>query len=351
IPAAPPATTGIALDDVTRAIPAAPPATTGIALDDVTRAALEAGREVTLRASGFGAGERDIFAVVYSTPTVLERELVADADGVVSWTGVLPASLANGEHTFTFQGSVARGIQFTLERDAAAAIGSCVVTEASLSWGFMTTFRNYIEGIGGGGWALEGVEYRYPSYVWPTGTGSIDPGNGAGLVDFGGVIRFTGHDGALDTTLANTRIELVGETGYLVIDVSGTTQSGSAVDAAAVRFATFAVPEGAWDAETGVLTLSDVPTSLTADGAAAFGSYPAGTALDPLSATIAVNAECLAPEDEVLEVAVTSAEAPEAVADAGAPVWPWVAGGIALLVIIAGAWVFAVRRRAGAVRE
>jgi len=334
-----------------RAIPAAPPATTGIELDDATRAALEAGEQVTLRAAGFGAGERDIFAVVYSTPTVLDRELVADADGVVSWTGALPATLANGEHTFTFQGSVARGIPFTLERAAAAAIGSCAVTEASLSWGFMTTFRNYIEGIGGGGWELEGVEYRYPHYVWPTGTGAIDAAKGAGLVDFGGAIRFTGHDGALDTTLANTRIELAGETGYLVIDVSGTTQSGSAVDAAAVRFATFAVPEGAWDAETGVLTLSDVPTSLTADGAAAFGSYPEGTALDPLSATIAVDADCLAPREETVDIAVAASETPEAAAEAGAPVWPWVAGGIALLVIVAGAWVFAVRRRAGAVRE
>ena len=329
-----------------RAIPATAPATTGIALDDATREALESGLEVTIVAPGFGAGERDIFAVVYSTPTVLDRELTADADGVVRWTGTLPSGVADGAHTFTFQGSTDLGAEFELVRSAAVEIGFCAVTSANLSWGFMTSFRNYIEGVGGGGWELDGVEYQYPNFVWAQGKGSVNPAESEGLVDFGGSIRFTGHEGALDTKLANARIELAGASGYLVVDVSGTTQSGDVVDAAAVRFAQFDVPSGAWDAKTGVLTLADVPTTLTTEGAAAFGSYPAGTALDPLSATITADADCLTPAEEPEPVALVTTPDVTAAAEEGAPVWPWVAGGIALLLIAGAAWIIVARRRA-----
>ena len=118
------------------------------------------------------------------------------------------------------------------------------------------------------------------------------------------------------------------------------------VDAAAVRFAQFDVPSGAWDAKTGVLTLADVPTTLTTEGAAAFGSYPAGTALDPLSATITADADCLTPAEEPEAVALVTTPDVTAAAEEGAPVWPWVAGGIALLLIAGAAWIIVARRRA-----
>ena len=49
-------------------------------------------------------------------------------------------------------------------------------------------------------------------------------------IAFAGAIRFTGHGGILDTTVANPVIKWSGGTGTLYLDVSGTTQEGDPVD-------------------------------------------------------------------------------------------------------------------------
>jgi hypothetical protein len=331
----------------TNGIPSAPPATSGIDLDEQSLAALQSGGVFTIEAAGFEPNETDIALVVYSTPTVIATDLTADAQGVVRWTGSLPASLADGEHTLTLQGSVDRGVVFTLTR--AAAIGTCAVDGATLSWGFKESFRVYIEGIAAGGWELTDVEYVYPDYVWADGTGSIDPETMTGLVTYGGSIRFTGHDGALDTTLSNARLELAGETGYLVFDVAGQTQGGASVAEPGVRFAEFTVPSlGVVD---GAITLDAVPATLTDAGAAAFGTYPRGEELDPISAIIPVTADCLtgapAAADEPVAAVEGAAEDVASTSDP-APVWPWIAGGVGLLAVIVVAGVLIGRRRGAA---
>jgi len=242
---------------------------------------------------------------------------------------------------------VDRGIRFTLAR-AADALGQCTVEGATLEWGFRESFRTYIEGVAQGGWELEGVTYAYPQFVWAAGSGSIDPEAGTGLVGFGGSIRFTGHDGALDTKLSNARIELAGDTGYVVFDISGTTQAGEPVSQSGVRFAEFAVPQPV----DGALVLDEVSATLTDAGAAAFGTYEAGTELDPISATLPTAGECTtaevvaAPEDgEPIAAGSTAAE--PAVAEA-APVWPWIVGGIVLLLVIAAVVAVVVARRRSA---
>ncbi|WP_173019795.1 HtaA domain-containing protein, partial [Streptomyces alkaliphilus] len=135
--------------------------------------------------------------------------------------------------------------------------------------------------------------------VWSSGTGSLDDEARAGLVTYGGSIAFTGHDGALNTTLANARVELAGDTGYLIFDVTGTTQDGEAVAQQGVRLAEFALTDAA--VTDGALTLDDVPTTLTAAGASAFGTYQAGEGLDPVSAVIPVDDACGAPAEEESE--------------------------------------------------
>ncbi|MFV0320705.1 MAG: HtaA domain-containing protein [Microbacterium sp.] len=328
----------------THTIPSTPPATDGIDVDAATLDALQAGEQVTITVPGFQPNEQDISVVVYSTPTVLGT-VDADASGVASWTGTLPVSVADGEHTLTLQGSVSRGIQFTLDRGA-AAVGQCAIDGATLNWGYKESFRTYVEGIARGGWALDGVVYEYPDYVWTGGTGSIDPDTDAGLVDFGGSIRFTGHDGALDMTLADARVELVGTTGYLVFDITGTTQDGEAVEVEGVRFVEFAVPA----AVDGVISIDAAPASLTDAGAAAFGTYVAGEEFDPVTATLPVSGDC----GEVAPVAPggeADASGPMAVEPISAQeetwVWPWAVGGI-VLVLVAGAVAAIVitRRRA-----
>lgn len=330
-----------------RTIPSTPPTSIGIELDDAARAALEAGEPVTVRASGFAPNEDAIQVVVYSTPTLL-GEVSADASGTATWSGTLPATLPDGEHTLTFQGSVDRGIRFTLARSASAV--GCVVDAASLRWGFKESFRTYLEGIAAGGWELTDVAYEYPEFVWRSGTGTVDTDTRAGLVAYGGGIRFAGHGGALDTTLSNARIELAGDTGYVVVDVTGTTQAGEPVTAAGVRFAEFALPD--LEVTDDGLVLDALPATLTDAGAAAFGKYAAGEALDPVSAVLPISAEC------GVEPAASEADAPVAEAvktdaatadPAAAAVWPWAIGGIVVaLGIGAIVWIAASRRRATA---
>ncbi|MEV5070470.1 HtaA domain-containing protein [Microbacterium sp. LMI12-1-1.1] len=331
----------------TTSLPATPPAVTGIDLDDDTLAALQNGEPVTVSASGFAANEDGVQVVVYSTPTLL-GEVTADASGTATWTGTLPATLPDGEHTLTFQGSVDRGIRFTLARAAVAA--GCVIDAASLGWGFKESFRTYIEGIAAGGWELADVAYQYPGFVWNAGSGTVDAEDRTGLVTYGGSIRFTGHEGALDTTLANARVELAGDTGYLVFDVSGTTQAGEPVTAAGIRFAEFAVPD--LEVTDDGLVLDALPATLTEAGAAAFGTYAAGEELDPVSAVLPVAADCavapVAVEDETPVAEATEVEAISA-DQTTAPVWPWAVGGIALaLGIGAVVWIVVTRRRATA---
>ncbi len=145
-------------------LPAAPPASDGIDVDAENLAALESGQSATITASGFQPNEEGIKVVVYSTPVLLDT-VTADAAGVATWSGTLPASLEDGAHTLTLQGSVDRGLAFTLTR-AKTVIGACTVEGATLQWGYKESFRTYIEGIAKGGWTLTDVEYRYPDYVW-----------------------------------------------------------------------------------------------------------------------------------------------------------------------------------------
>ena len=327
-------------------LPSTPPSTAGIVVDEENLSALQSGASATVSASGFQPDEQDIKVVVYSTPVLLDT-VDADANGVATWTGALPATLEAGAHTLTFQGSIDRGLAFTLDRTA-TAIDVCTVEGATLNWGYKESFRNYIEGIAHGGWDLSGVVYEFPEFVWSEGTGSFDSEAGSGLVDFGGAIAFHGHDGALDTTLNDARVELAGDKGYIVFDIAGTTQGGEQIDQKGVRFVEFSLA----DAETvdGVLTLSGAASALTESGSAAFGTYAAGESFDPVSLRIPVAADCgVAPVDEPAGeepvAAISAAVTPSTGDAAGFPIWAWVV--IGLLVVGAGAGVVVIvaRRR------
>ncbi|WP_188399005.1 HtaA domain-containing protein [Microbacterium aerolatum] len=331
-------------------LPATPPTRDGVEIDAENLEALQSGDLVTISVSGFQPYEKDVKIVVYSTPVLLGTA-DADANGVVTWTGTLPATLADGPHTLTFQGSINRGLEFTLDRAASAAIGQCTVDGATLNWGYKESFRNYIEGIAHGGWELDGLVYEFPEFVWSDGTGSYDDETGTGLVDFGGTIAFQGHDGALNTKVSNARIELAGDTGYIVFDITGTTQGGEAVDQKDVRFVEFSLADAA--NTDGVLTLSAAGTVLTDNGSAAFGTYSAGETFDPVSFTIPVGSDCgvAAPVDDEAEegeAAVVTAAIEPISADAGFPVWGWILIGLLVVGAGVGTGVAVQRRRATA---
>jgi len=320
---------------------AAPPATEGIT---VTSGDPVEGGEITAEADGFEPNESGILVVIYSEPTVLATDATADAAGRVSWTGSLPRGLT-GEHTLTFQGSVDRGVVLDI---AAARELACTVSDATLVWGFKESFRAYIDGsIANGEWTTVGddVSYETPEFTWAGGAGSTD---GAEALDlqFAGGVRFSGHGGILDTTVENPRVVIDGDSALLIVDIHGTTQSGEAVDQAEVEFGELDLTDVTAMRDGDTLTWTGVPATLTESGSAAFGTYPAGEALDPLTIVATVDADCgeaaetpgAAPTDEEIE--------PEAASDAGWPVWAIVI--IALLIVaivVAVAAIIMVRRR------
>lgn len=327
-------------------VPLAPPATTGIDLDPAVLADLAAGKPVTISVGGFAPNETGIRVVVYSTPTVLADNLTADANGVVTWTGALPAGLEPGQHTLTFQGSISKGVVFTL----AAAAGMCAVSEASLDWGFKSRFLQYLEGgIANGGWTVTGASDTGDGFAFAGGAGSIDGASVRGVVAFPGTIEFTGHGGALDTTIANPKLEFASaDEAYLLLDVTGTTQQGEAVVAQGMRFAALEL-DGALQRDGDHLVGTEVPAAFTEQGAAAFGTYAAGEALDPVSFTVVLPADCgLEAAPAAKPVADTDDVDAEASAASTAGPMPWLVwAGIALVVLLLGAAVAIVLIRRG----
>jgi hypothetical protein len=168
---------------------------------------------------------------------------------------------------------------------------ACAVTGGSLTWGFKESFRSYISGtIAKGAWEpVDGASYETPVFSWPATGGSVDPATGAGSVTFGGGVRFSGHGGLLDTTIAEPTLVLDPAGSRILLDVRGvsmddalagaTDQVNSAEQVDFVALDPAAVPAS----DGAALSASDVATTLTADGAAQFGSYEAGTAFDPVS--------------------------------------------------------------------
>ncbi|MDM4762247.1 HtaA domain-containing protein [Galbitalea sp. SE-J8] len=313
--ARPQASTAAAYHRTTFTAPSEPPAGAGATVD--TPGTLHAGDSISVTADGFGRGEAGIAAVVYSRPIVLSTSLTADADGRVTWTGALPTTLEPGPHIVTLQGSVDRGAPLTV---VAPAADRCAVTAARITWGFKESFRAYISGtIANGEWRVgDGATYATPDFGFSGGTGTYN--GSTGLVSFPGSIRFTGHGGALDTTVANPQLQFVdANTALLLLDVSGPTMDGDQIDESAVQFVTLDLAGGTVGVSPDgtTLTASDVPTALTDAGHVAFPNYESGTAFDPISFTVTTAAGCAAKVGADPTPAPT--RAPSGAADTPAP--------------------------------
>jgi hypothetical protein len=317
---------------------ATPPATEGISAGSQPAVA---GAPFTAVASGFQPGEQGILVVLYSEPRLL-GSISADANGIARWDGALPEDLT-GIHTLTFQGSVDRGVVLEIAeaRTAATAMRGCPVTDAVLSWGFKESFRSYLSSsIANGEWTVaDGASYETPTFGFSDGVGSYDP-LGASQLDFAGSITFTGHEGILNTTVANPSVRFDNaSTATLLLDVIGTTQQGEVVSALDVEFVTLDLAAAAIESSGGVVTISDAPAVLTEAGAAAFGTYGAGEAFDPLTVVFTVG-DCAV---EVPEAPAADEPVASDAADLG-----WLPWAIIALLVISGVitTVVVLRRRA-----
>lgn len=218
----------------------------------------------------------------------------------------------------------------------------CQIDNASLQWGVKESFRAYISGsIANGSWETsDGAEYDTPQFQWSQGTGTYDPATGTGEITFAGAVRFTGHDGVLDLTIANPTFAFEGDgEASLLLDTKGTDMEGDvAVDVAQEWVGDIALDQEIPTAD-GTAELTELETTLTNSGAAAFaGFYEAGEALDPVSVNFDM-ANCAAgpgttDEQNEQEPVAESGESEPVVLPA--PKIPWLAiglGGLALLII------------------
>ena len=172
---------------------------------------------------------------------------------------------------------------------------ACEVTQWQASWGVKESFRAYLSGaLAMGQWTTDGdVSYSTPVFLFAGDRGSVSPDGSWGEMTTEGSIRFVGHDGLLDQSLAQPTLRFDNGQLFVVFDVSGDTQEGLPVDQQDVDFVRVETSEAVIDEDTGTWSLSQAPTGLTEEGAAAFGTYPAGEPFDPIDVTISTTPGCL----------------------------------------------------------
>ncbi|MCE7081296.1 HtaA domain-containing protein [Streptomyces sp. ST2-7A] len=169
-----------------------------------------------------------------------------------------------------------------------------------LDWGIRSSFLTYITGpVAQGSWILSGGAGTIGSgqFRFHSAQGTYDPDTGAVRAHYAGGVHFVGHreeSGAyqLELTISNPSVSLSGGSGTLYADVrSRDRDSGQVTQSSRVALASLAL--GGVDLRGGSqIVLTNVPATLTAEGARAFaGYYAAGDPLDPVSLT----ADSLAP--------------------------------------------------------
>ena len=330
-----------------------------LAIDAATLELLRRGGVVTLDVGGFEPGE-EVSVVLFSDPVVLAT-LEADASGAVSWTGAIPAS-SSGAHDLVFVGA-SSGSRYGIALDIperAAQPGMCLASGGEIEWAFKDSFLAYIDSsIANGTWDVAGgVEDLGSTFVWPVTGGAVDPELAVGTVTAGGSVRFTGHGGVLDTTLASPALEFSADGAYVLADLVATTQEGAEVSVTQVRLGELDLASGSVTGEGSTVTLEEVPVVLTAAGSAAFGTYGEGEELAPLSATVSSDDGCIlalagqdvapapeaSPSSEPLATSDTVIDAAaEPTSTTPAAVW-WAVAAAAVLAAAGGGYVVGRRR-------
>lgn len=166
---------------------------------------------------------------------------------------------------------------------ASAAPGHQVV-DGSLTWGVKASFRHYLTSAiaKGNSEPLNGVTTAADgAFIFPKGTGAV-AGSGVTSVSFQGAVHFTGHEGILDFSLANPKLQ-VNALGKGTLEMTKIEANGasSKVVIADVSGSAPQVKEGKLSINSLQATLTDAGTKVFSYEGNAF--YPAGTVMDPVS--------------------------------------------------------------------
>ncbi|MFG2191317.1 HtaA domain-containing protein [Streptomyces sp. NPDC048639] len=162
--------------------------------------------------------------------------------------------------------------------------------DAAVDWGVRRTWREYVTGsVAQGAWKVsDGARDGGALFRFPAGHGSYDRKKATLDARFAGRIRFTGRHG-LDLTLSAVQVKVRGREGALRADVRTPR-----LRERNVPLAEFAVDP--LRPEDGLITVSEAPAKLTAEGARVFGGvYRAGTAMDPVSLAVPLDADAELP--------------------------------------------------------
>ncbi|ALU93507.1 Htaa domain protein [Streptomyces globisporus C-1027] len=179
---------------------------------------------------------------------------------------------------------------------ATAQAASRTVQGGRLDWGIKASFQSYVTGpIANGSWSLTGgaATVGGSQFRFHSATGSYDPDSGAFSSGFSGGVHFTGHkkaDGGneLDLTISRPAIRISGGSGVLHADmVSKERGTGKVSHRSQVPLAKLGLGGINMKGGSTPISLTDVPATLTAEGASAFaGYYTEGTPLDPVSLSV-----------------------------------------------------------------
>lgn len=160
-------------------------------------------------------------------------------------------------------------------------------TGAIVDWGVRRTYREYVTGdIAEGEWELaDGAQDGGALFRFTQGEGSHTKRKLAATFD--GSIHFSGND--LDLRLSKLAVSVSGDKGKL----SATVASGGDTDKGVV-LVTFTADS--LKPTDGLLLFDQVPTTLTTEGAKAFGDlYPKGTDMDPITVAVPLDDDAQVP--------------------------------------------------------
>ncbi|SDK03251.1 HtaA domain-containing protein [Streptomyces indicus] len=227
------------------------------------------------------------------------------------------------------------------------------IEDAAVDWGVRRTFREYVGGsIAKGEWKLSGgAQDGGALFRFTAGEGTFDEQKQTLDAKFKGSVRFTGEHG-LDVELSALAVKSKDGKATLYADVASPEY-----DKKQAALVTFEAPK--LKAADGLVTLTEAPSKLTADGAKAFNSmYKAGTEMDPVSLAVALDASAKLPALPDLGSDASASSAPSSSASAapdaktepvasssssGSPAVPIGIG--AGVLLLAGAAFVVVRKR------
>ncbi|QLE71836.1 hypothetical protein FGW37_09630 [Streptomyces rectiverticillatus] len=205
--------------------------------------------------------------------------------------------------TKTGEGSASGKGSKTDESSKTEVKSGTALFDGNLDWGVKKKFRDYLAKPATGGKTELGdnAQKSGDNFRFVSGKGSYDATAGSLDATFAGSVRFTGHQGQLDLKFSNLRVKAKAsdKSGELSGDVTAKDlKSGETNTTKGMPLAKLQLTADALKAKDGLITLSGVPATLTAEGAKVFMNYETGEALDPVTVRVAVDKNAKLPTDK-----------------------------------------------------